>query len=53
MATTLESVGDRLEKLALRLRREGVIFGPERDLMVDAANLLRAAHDAAAMERTR
>lgn len=36
-----DSIEDRLEKLAHRLRAEGVTYGPERDLMVDAANLLR------------
>lgn len=38
-----EMIEDRLEKLAQRLRAEGAIFGPERDLMVDAAAMLRDA----------
>jgi hypothetical protein len=36
-----ESIPDRLEKVAKYLRAEGAIFGHERDLMIDAANLLR------------
>lgn len=53
MSENGEAIEVRLERLAVRLRNEGVIFGPERDLMVDAANLLRAAHNATTTERTR
>lgn len=41
----LAPIDVRLEALARKLRAEGAIFGPERDLMMDAAALLRAARE--------
>ena len=35
------TLDERLERLAHSLRAQGVIHGPERDLMVDAAALIR------------